>query len=175
MESYSSLDNAGSLNAQIFASHFGHLAVISGLAAAEFFHVGWNGNFSCVLKNPIATLGIAHTIGDPHFGSSLGEAFSAGGSYYGSLECFTGVYNWLYALHFSSVFDIYNLVIACELLAVVLLSLGNLHWLSHTFAWHLCHRKPKVSCLAEGRGSLRRDPGGTPKSIQYSFGLISSS
>lgn len=175
MESYSSLDNAGSLNAQIFASHFGHLAVISGLAAAEFFHVGWNGNFSCVLKNPIATLGIAHTIGDPHFGSSLGEAFSAGGSYYGSLECFTGVYNWLYALHFSSVFDIYNLVIACELLAVVLLSLGNLHWLSHTFAWHLCHRKPKVFVPGRGTGVSSSGSWGDTKVYPIFIGLISSS
>jgi photosystem I P700 chlorophyll a apoprotein A2 len=145
IESYFSVDNAGSLNAQIFSSHFGHLAVISSLAAAEMFHIGWNGNFSAFLKNPIATLGIAHGIGDPHFGSSISQAYSSGGSYYRSLGCFSGIYNWLYAAHFTSVFEIYNLVIACELLAVALLTLGNIHYLySSILTWYLGLNKGKL-------------------------------
>jgi photosystem I P700 chlorophyll a apoprotein A2 len=127
IESYFSIDNALSLNAQIFSCHFGHLAVIFAIVAAELFHIGWNGNFSCFLKNPIARMPIAHGIGDPHFGSSISEAYSSSGSYYGSLLSFSGIYNWLYAAGFTTVFDIYNFVIACELLAVALITLGNLH------------------------------------------------
>jgi photosystem I P700 chlorophyll a apoprotein A2 len=130
MESYSSLASGGRsalLNAQIFGCHFGHLAVIFALAAAEMFHIGWTGNFPCFLKNPIATLPMAHSTADPHSGGPFNEAYSAGGSYLGSLVSFSSLYNWLYAVGFTSVFDIYNLVIALELLAVAFLTLGNLH------------------------------------------------
>jgi photosystem I P700 chlorophyll a apoprotein A2 len=128
IESYFSIDNALSLNAQIFSCHFGHLAVIFAFVAAELFHIGWNGNFSCFLKNPIASLPIAHGIGDPHFSYPISSsAYSSSGSYYGSLLSFSGIYNWLYAVGFTTVFDIYNFVIACELLAVAFITSGNLH------------------------------------------------
>jgi photosystem I P700 chlorophyll a apoprotein A2 len=124
------------------------LAIIIGAGAREVFHIGWNGGFSGSLKNPIARIPIAHGIGDPHFGSSISEAYSSSGSYYGSLQSLSGIYNWLYASRFTTVFDIYNFVIACELLAVALIVLGNLHLIySSQFTQWLALNLPAADAL----------------------------
>jgi uncharacterized membrane protein len=70
---------------------------------------------------------IAHGIGDPHFGSSISEAYSSPKSYYRFLLSFSGIYNWLYTVGFNTVFDVYNFVITHELLGVTLIRIGNLH------------------------------------------------
>ena len=55
---------------KIFASHFGHLAVIFLWTAGNLFHVAWQGNFEKWVTNPLKTKPIAHSIWDPHFGQS---------------------------------------------------------------------------------------------------------
>jgi photosystem I P700 chlorophyll a apoprotein A2 len=152
IESYFGIDNALSLNTQIFLSHWGHLAIIFLWVSGNLFHIGWNGNYELWVKNPIATMPIAHGIWDPHFGLSIGDraattcgaahapcshstcqwaaatcAYSSGGSDYAVVLSYSGIYNWLYASGFSSVFHLYNFVVACELLAVISLLLGKVH------------------------------------------------
>ena len=127
IESYTCIDNTSSLNAQVFFCHFGHLAIIFGIGATEVFHIGWNGDFSCSLKNPIAAIPIAHGIGDPHFGNPISEAYSSGNSYYRFILSFSGIYNWLYTVGFNTVSSIYNFVITYEFLGVTLIRIGNLH------------------------------------------------
>jgi photosystem I P700 chlorophyll a apoprotein A2 len=127
IESYFGIDNALSLNTQIFLSHWGHLAIIFLWVSGNLFHIGWNGNYELWVKNPIATMPIAHGIWDPHFGLSISDAYSSGGSDYAVVLSYSGIYNWLYASGFSSVFHLYNFVVVCELLAVVSLLLGKVH------------------------------------------------
>jgi photosystem I P700 chlorophyll a apoprotein A2 len=127
IESYFGLDNAFSLNVQIFLCHWGHLAVIFMWVSANLFHIGCNANYELWIQNPIPTMPIAHGIWDPHFGKSIIEAYSSGGSDYAVVLSYSGIYNWLYTVGFTSVFQIYNFVIVCELLAVISILLGKLH------------------------------------------------
>jgi len=66
---------------KIFASHFGHLAIIFLWTAGNLFHVAWQGNFEQWVSNPLKVRPIAHSIWDPHFGESAIKAFSKGNTY----------------------------------------------------------------------------------------------
>ena len=102
IESYFGIDNTSSLNVQIFFSHWGHLAIIFLWVSRNIFHIGWNGNYELWVKNPIATIPIAHGIWDPHFGLSISDAYSSGKSDYTIVLSYSGIYNWLYTLGFNS-------------------------------------------------------------------------
>ena len=166
IESYFRIDNTSSLNAQIFFCHFGHLAIIFGAGASLVFHIGWNGDFSRSLKNPIPSIPIAHGIGDPHFGNPISEAYSSGKSYYRFILSFSGIYNWLYTVGFNTVFDLYNFVITHEFLGVTLIRIGNLHLIySCQFTQSVALNQPTVKrkrCAQEAsftrRGSLGLRP-----------------
>jgi photosystem I P700 chlorophyll a apoprotein A2 len=67
---------------RIFASHFGHLAIIFLWTAGNLFHVAWQGNFEQWILNPLKVKPIAHGIWDPHFGESALKAFTRGGVIY---------------------------------------------------------------------------------------------
>jgi photosystem I P700 chlorophyll a apoprotein A2 len=105
--------------------------------SGNLFHIGWNGNYELWVKNPIATMPIAHGIWDPHFGLSISDAYSSGGL--AVVLSYSGIYNWLYASGFNSVFHLYNFVIVCELLAVISLLLGKVHliYLEDMLQWLL--------------------------------------
>ena len=60
---------------KIFASHFGHLAIIFLWTSGNLFHVAWQGNFEKWVGNPLKVKPIAHSIWDPHFGESALKAF----------------------------------------------------------------------------------------------------
>lgn len=68
-----------SLYQKIFASHFGHLAIIFLWTSGNLFHVAWQGNFQQWVLNPLKVKPIAHAIWDPHFGQSAIKAFTRGG------------------------------------------------------------------------------------------------
>ncbi len=140
IESYFGIDNTVVVNVQIYMSHWGHLAIIFLWVSRNLFHIGWNGNYELWVKNPIATIPIAHGIWDPHFGLSISDAYSSGlsGIYTPNLILsYSGIYNWLYTLGFNSVFHLYNFVIICELLAVISIPLGKVHliYLEDTLQW----------------------------------------
>ena len=125
IESY--IDNTLSLNVQIFISHWGHLSIIILWITGNLFHIGWSGNYELWIRNPIATIPISHGIMDPHFGVSISDAYSCGNSDYTVVLSYSGIYNWLYASGFVTVFQVYNFVISCELLAVFSISLAKIH------------------------------------------------
>jgi photosystem I P700 chlorophyll a apoprotein A2 len=127
LEAYYRIDNALSLNATIFLSHWAHLAIIWMWAAGNFFHIGWTGNYELWIQNPIKTIPIAHNIFDPHFGSSEIE----------NNVCYSGLYNWLYTTGFTSNADIYNLLITLECLSLssVLLAFVHLIWIDSYLQW----------------------------------------
>jgi photosystem I P700 chlorophyll a apoprotein A2 len=111
---------------KIFASHFGHLAIIFLWTAGNLFHVAWQGNFEKWVSNPLKTRPIAHSIWDPHFGDSALKAFSKGNTYPVNIT-FAGLYQWWYTIGFRTNQELYTASIGVLLLASVLLIAGWLH------------------------------------------------
>jgi photosystem I P700 chlorophyll a apoprotein A2 len=111
---------------KIFASHFGHLAVIFLWTAGNVFHVAWQGNFEKWVTNPLKTKPIAHAIWDPHFGESALKAFSKGNTYPVNIA-FSGVYQWWYTIGFRTNQELYAGAIGLLILSSVLLFAGWLH------------------------------------------------
>ena len=111
---------------KIFASHFGHLAVIFLWTSGNLFHVAWQGNFEKWVINPLKTRPIAHSIWDPHFGESALKAFSKGNNYPVNIA-FSGVYQWWYTIGFRTNQELYQGAIGLLLFSCVLLFAGWLH------------------------------------------------
>ena len=111
---------------KIFASHFGHLAVIFLWTSGNLFHVAWQGNFEKFVADPLKVKPIAHAIWDPHFGEKAIKAFSKGNTYPVNLA-FSGVYQWWYTIGFRTNQELYTGAIGLLLLSSVLLFLGWLH------------------------------------------------
>lgn len=117
LEAYYRIENSAALNATLFISHWAHLAIIFMWIAGNFFHIGWTGNYELWILNPVKTIPIAHSIFDPHMGSSEVEMQA----------CYSGLYNWLYSTGFTSNQEIYNLVISFECLSLSAVLLAFLH------------------------------------------------
>ncbi|CAN2060774.1 unnamed protein product [Malus fusca] len=78
----------------IFASHFGQLAIIFLWTSGNLFHVAWQGNFEAWVQDPLHVRPIAHAIWDPHFGQPAVEAFTRGGALGPVNIAYSGVYQW---------------------------------------------------------------------------------
>ena len=112
---------------KIFASHFGHLAIIFLWTAGNLFHVAWQGNFEKWVINPLKTKPIAHSIWDPHFGESALKAFSKASGTYPVNIAYSGVYQWWYTIGFRTNQELYAGSVGLLLLSSVLLFAGWLH------------------------------------------------
>jgi len=111
---------------KIFASHFGHLAIIFLWTAGNLFHVAWQGNFEQWVSNPLKVRPIAHSIWDPHFGESAIKAFSKGNTYPVNIS-FSGFYQWWYTIGLRTNQELYAGSIGLLILASALLFAGWLH------------------------------------------------
>ena len=111
---------------KIFASHFGHLAIIFLWTAGNLFHVAWQGNFEQWVKDPLKTKPIAHSIWDPHFGESALKAYSKGSKYPINIT-FSGIYQWWYTIGFRKNQELYTGSVGLLILSCVLLFAGWLH------------------------------------------------
>jgi photosystem I P700 chlorophyll a apoprotein A2 len=100
----------------LFKSHWGHLSIIFLWLAGNIFHIGWSGNYTIWYSNPIIFTPVAHSVWDPHADVS-GSAFTANSS-------FSGIYNWLLSLGFSSNHQLYATTLALEILAILSLMFG---------------------------------------------------
>ena len=85
--------------------------------AGNIFHIGWIGNFELWKQNPIKTVPIAHSIFDPHFGSSEIENNVA----------YSGLYNVLLTIGFTSNSELYNFTILAECLSLLCILLAFVH------------------------------------------------
>lgn len=121
IESYFGLDNTSSFNVQIFFCHWGHLAIIHLWLSANLFQLGWNANYELYTLNPIPTIPIAHGIWDAHIPLSYD---------YTIVLSYSAIYNVVCTVGFTNVFQIYNFVIICELLAACSIILSKLHLIS---------------------------------------------
>jgi len=111
---------------KIFASHFGHLAIIFLWTAGNLFHVAWQGNFEQWVSNPLKVKPIAHSIWDPHFGESALKAFSKGNSYPVNLA-FSGLYQWWYTIGLRTNQQLYTGSMGLLILSCILLFAGWIH------------------------------------------------
>ena len=112
---------------KIFASHFGHLAVIFLWTSGNLFHVAWQGNFEQWVLNPLKVKPIAHAIWDPHFGQPAIKAFTKGGVSYPVNIATSGVYHWWYTIGMRTNNDLYSASLFLLAVSAVFLFAGWLH------------------------------------------------
>jgi len=116
-----------SLYQKIFASHFGHLAIIFLWTSGNLFHIAWQGNFEQWILNPLKVKPIAHAIWDPHFGQSALKAFTRAGVNYPVNISYSGLYNWWYTIGMRTNNDLYFASLSLLFLSLILLFAGWLH------------------------------------------------
>ncbi|MFN9648291.1 MAG: photosystem I core protein PsaB, partial [Pseudanabaena sp.] len=116
-----------SLYQKIFASHFGHLAIIFMWTSGNLFHVAWQGNFEQWIKNPLTTRPIAHAIWDPHFGKAAVEAFTQTDAAGPVNIALSGVYQWWYTIGIRTNQELFGGAIWLLILSSLLLFAGWLH------------------------------------------------
>ena len=112
---------------KIFASHFGHIAIIFLWTSGTLFHVAWQGNFEQWIKDPLNTSPIAHAIWDPHFGEGAIDAFTQGGASNPVNIAYSGVYHWFYTIGMTTNQELYQGSIFLLILSAVFLFAGWLH------------------------------------------------
>ncbi len=112
---------------KIFASHFGHIAIIFLWTSGTLFHVAWQGNFEQWIKDPLNISPIAHAIWDPHFGEGAIDAFTQGGASNPVNIAYSGVYHWFYTIGMTSNQELYQGSIFLLLLSSIFLFAGWLH------------------------------------------------
>nr|YP_009392086.1 photosystem I P700 apoprotein A2 [Periphykon beckeri]ARW60434.1 photosystem I P700 apoprotein A2 [Periphykon beckeri] len=116
-----------SLYQKIFASHFGHIAIIFLWTSGNLFHVAWQGNFEQWVLEPLKTKPIAHAIWDPHFGQPAIKAFTREESKYPINIAFSGLYHWWYTIGMRTNNDLYNGALFLLILSTIMLFAGWLH------------------------------------------------
>uniref|UniRef100_K3Z2T0 photosystem I n=1 Tax=Setaria italica TaxID=4555 RepID=K3Z2T0_SETIT len=99
----------------IFASHFGQLAIIFLWTSGNLFH------------DPLHVRPIAHAIWDPHFGQPAVEAFTRGGAAGPVNIAYSGVYQWWYTIGLRTNEDLYTGALFLLFLSTLSLIGGWLH------------------------------------------------
>ncbi|CAN6472620.1 unnamed protein product [Victoria cruziana] len=132
----------------IFASHFGQLAIIFLWNFGNLFHVAWQGNFESWVQDPLHVRPIAHTIWDPHFSQPAVEAFTRGGTLGPVNIACSSVYQWWHTIDLRTNEDLYTRALFLLFISAISLVAGWLHlqpkWkpsISYSLAWvgHLVH------------------------------------
>ncbi len=112
---------------KIFASHFGHLAIIFLWTSGTIFHVAWQGNFEQWIKDPLNVRPIAHAIWDPQFGKGAVDAFTQAGAANPVNIAYSGVYHWFYTIGLRTNEDLFQGAVFLLILASLFLFAGWLH------------------------------------------------
>jgi photosystem I P700 chlorophyll a apoprotein A2 len=113
--------------AQIFASHFGQVAIIFLWSSGNIFHVAAQGNFETWVQDPRHVRPIAHLIWDPHFGSYAIDAYTRRGSIGPVNIATSGVYQWWYTIGIRNNTDLYYGVGTLRIIRSIFLFRGSLH------------------------------------------------
>jgi photosystem I P700 chlorophyll a apoprotein A2 len=112
---------------KIFASHFGHLAIIFLWTSGTIFHVAWQGNFEQWIKDPLNVRPIAHAIWDPQFGKGAVDAFTQAGAANPVNIAYSGVYHWFYTIGLRTNQDLFQGAVFLLILSSLFLFAGWLH------------------------------------------------
>ncbi|CAN6483144.1 unnamed protein product [Victoria cruziana] len=111
----------------IFASHFGQIAIIFLWTSGNLFHVAWQGNFESWVHDPLHVRPIVHTIWDPHFGQPAVEAFTRGGALRPVKIAYSGIYQWWYTISLRTNKDLYTGALFLLFISAISLVVGWLH------------------------------------------------
>ncbi|MEL7085785.1 MAG: photosystem I core protein PsaB [Cyanobacteria bacterium J06597_1] len=125
-ESHDGMTEEG-LYQKLFATHFGHLAIIFLWASGNLFHIAWQGNFEQWIANPSGVTPIAHAIWDPHFGQAAVEAFTQDGGSGPVNAAYSGLYYWFYTIGMTTNTELYTGSVFLLVLATMSLVAGWLH------------------------------------------------
>jgi photosystem I P700 chlorophyll a apoprotein A2 len=112
---------------KLFATHFGHLAIIFLWSSGNLFHIAWQGNFEQWVANPTGVIPIAHAIWDPHFGAGATAAFTQAGGYGPVNAAYSGLYYLYYTLGMRFNSDLYEGSVFLMVLSTLFLVAGWLH------------------------------------------------
>ena len=112
---------------KLFATHFGHLAIIGLWVSGNLFHVAWQGNFEQWVADPLHVRPIAHAIWDPQFGQGAIDAFTQAGASYAVDITYSGVYHWWYTIGMRSNLELYQGSLFMLILSAWALFAGWLH------------------------------------------------
>jgi photosystem I P700 chlorophyll a apoprotein A2 len=112
---------------KIFASHFGHLAIIFLWTSGNLFHVAWQGNFEQWVKDPLKrSTDRPCDLGSPIWPTRCGCLHPGGANYPVNIS-FSGVYHWWYTIGMRTNNDLYSGAMFLLILAAVFLFAGWLH------------------------------------------------
>ena len=126
LESHDNLSEE-TLYLKIFASHFGHLAIIFLWSSGNLFHVAWQGNFEQWICNPLIVKPLAHAIWDPHFGEIALKVFTKNRALYPANITLSGIYQWWYTIGMRTNFDLYLTSFGLIVIALLFLQAAWLH------------------------------------------------
>ena len=93
---------------KLFATHFGHLAIIFLWVAGNLIHIAWQGNFEQFVADPQHVIPIAHRIWDPHFGQGATDAYTQAGSTFPVNRLYSGLYHWWYTVGMRTNMQLYT-------------------------------------------------------------------
>ncbi|XLR62810.1 hypothetical protein S83_013482 [Arachis hypogaea] len=130
----------------IFASHFGQLAIIFLWTSENLFHVAWQENFETWVQDPLHVRPIAHAIWDPRFGQPAVEAFTRGVALGPVNIAYSGVYQWWYTIDLRTNENLYTRALFLLFLSAISLIEG---WLHLQLKW-----KPSVSWFKNVKSHL---------------------
>ncbi|KAJ9535261.1 LOW QUALITY PROTEIN: hypothetical protein OSB04_un001644 [Centaurea solstitialis] len=109
----------------IFASHFGQLAIIFLWTSGNLFHVAWQGNFESWVQDPL------HTYCSCNLGSSFWStgcrSFYSGGALGPVNIAYSGVYQWWYTIGLRTNEDLYTGALFLLFISAISLIAGWLH------------------------------------------------
>ncbi|KAF3615642.1 Photosystem I chlorophyll a apoprotein A2, partial [Capsicum annuum] len=136
----------------MFASHFGQLAIIFLWTFENLFHVAWKGNFESWVQDPLHVRPIAHAIWDPHFGQPAVEAFTRGGALGPVNISYSCVYQWWYTIGLSTNQDLYTgalfLLFLSAISLIAGLALASLGVITSLVAQHM-YSLPAYAFIAQ--------------------------
>ena len=112
---------------KLFATHFGHLAIIGLWVSGNLFHVAWQGNFEQWVADPLHVRPIAHAIWDPQFGQGAIDAFTQAGASSPVNVAYSGVYHWWYTIGMRTNLELYQGSLFMLILSAWALFAGWLH------------------------------------------------
>ena len=112
---------------KLFATHFGHLAIIGLWVSGNLFHVAWQGNFEQWVADPLHVRPIAHAIWDPQFGQGAIDAFTQAGASSPVNIAYSGVYHWWYTIGMRTNLELYQGSLFMLILSAWALFAGWLH------------------------------------------------
>jgi photosystem I P700 chlorophyll a apoprotein A2 len=125
-ESHDGITEEG-LYQKLFATHFGHLAIIFLWTSGNLFHIAWQGNYEQWIANPSGVTPIAHAIWDPHFGQAAVDAFTQEGGYGPVNAAYSGLYYWFYTIGMTTNTELFVGSVGLLMLAALFLFAGWLH------------------------------------------------